>query len=132
MFPQLPDERRLGFDDLANELKLHILSFALVHPEPITVHNHREVEDAYDTNLEGLIRTSHAVRARACEVYYSSNTFIIQRSYGDDPQTRLRGRGFQIPLSTRHVWTFCPVTRAFDLCIDISNHYERATRILVI
>jgi hypothetical protein len=82
---QAPDERRLGFDDLPNELKLHILSFALVHPEPITVHNHSEVEDEDVTKLAGLIRTSHAVRALAREVYYSSNTLIVQRSYGDNP-----------------------------------------------
>lgn len=127
-FPQLPDERRLGFDDLPNELKLYILSFALVHPEPITVHNHRGIEDADVTNLEGLICTNHATRALAREVYYNSNTFIVQRSYGNDVHRLGYGDGefiFRYPTAA-----FGRLARRLELWISASLYASTTSELL--
>jgi hypothetical protein len=85
---QLPGRPHSNFDDLPTELKLHILQYALTSHAPVGILDHHDWEDQDTSNFVGLLLTSKAMRALANEVYYSSNTFVIQRSYGAGP-TRL-------------------------------------------
>ena len=74
----------LGFDDLPNELKLHTLKYALTSKKPLSAKNHPDLEARLGLNVDGLFLTNKAMHALAAEVYYSSNTFIVERSYGTD------------------------------------------------
>jgi hypothetical protein len=77
-----PDERpiraRTGFDTLPDELKLHILTYALTNKRLILARNHKSVEEGL--NLPSLLLVSKRMRALAAQVYYSCNTFVIRRS----------------------------------------------------
>jgi hypothetical protein len=77
-----PDERpthaRTGFDTLPDELKLHILTYALTTKRLILARNHKGVEEGL--NLPSLLLVNRRMRALAAQVYYSCNTFVIRRS----------------------------------------------------
>jgi hypothetical protein len=68
----------IGFDTIANELKLPILAYALTTKRPILARNHNVIEE--DLNLPNLLLVSKRMCGLAVHVYYSCNTFVIRRS----------------------------------------------------
>ena len=81
-----PIVHHLGFDDLPNELKLHILRYALaLGEETIHAYDYHYLEAEACLNVIGLFLTNKAMHDIASEVYYSSNTFVIERSFDTRP-----------------------------------------------
>jgi len=125
----IPKVYHRGFDDLPNELKLHILKYALMSERPVTAKSYPDLEARLGINVDGLFLTNKAMHALAAEVYYSSNTFIVERSYGTDDIRIVYDEGnysFHYP-----PYKFGHFVGRLRLQLDVHPYYTRSTEKLL-
>jgi hypothetical protein len=122
--PESSSRTRIGFDDLPDELKVHILKYALITDETITAKSYRNPEGCL--NIYALLLTNKRTHTLAAQVYYGSNTFIIERKdvgY-EEPWCGTRDR-FRYPPFAFGLWV-----RKLELRLSVGTRADSTRQLL--